>query len=66
MALYRLIHLDFDDNKIFEIKDMTNRMVYVTNCDLLGSGSRKRWEPANEYDRVNVRRRWGKEEDNFE
>jgi len=51
---YRLIHLDYDDGKIFDIKEMSEFEVYSGNANLLGSGSRKRWEPASADDRVNV------------
>ena len=60
---YRLIHLDVDDGKIFDIRQMTSNEAYNENANLLYSESRKRWERARERDRINVPRRYRRSED---
>lgn len=53
---YKLVHLDYNDNKIFDIREMSEQRAYNENCNLTLSGARKRWLPARERDRTNAKR----------
>ena len=54
---YKLVHLDYNDNKIFDIREMSEKRAYNENANLTLSGARKRWLEAREWDKANAKRR---------